>query len=149
MRFFITTLALCLAGPGLAAEIMVMDPYARVARPGAPTGAAYMVLHNMGDADDRLIGAESPVAELVQIHTHIEDNGVMKMRRIEGGIPLPAGTMHELARGGDHVMMMGLTQELMDGTVIEVTLVFEKAGEVIVAVPVDSARGQAGTAHNH
>ena len=47
-----------------------------------------MELHNAGETADRLIAAESPVAELVQLHTHIEDNGVMRMRQIEDGIPL-------------------------------------------------------------
>ena len=148
MRAYLTILILWLAGPGIAGEIMIMDPYARVARPGAPTGAAYLVIHNMGKSADRLLSAESPVAELVQIHTHIEDEGVMKMRRIEGGVPLPPGAMHALERGGDHVMLMGLTRDLSAGDSFRLTLIFEVAGEVTVDVPVDNARGQVGT-HKH
>ena len=148
MRILSFVFALALSLPAHGGEIMVMDPFARVARPGAPTGAAFMVLHNMSDTEDRLIGVESPVAEVVQIHTHIEKDGVMKMRRIEGGIPLPGGEMHELARGGDHVMLMGLTRDLVEGDSFFLTLIFEVAGEVLVEVPVDNARGQAG-AHGH
>ena len=148
MRILTTLVALCLSLPVQAGEIMVMDPFARVARPGAPTGAAFLGLHNLGDAPDRLIGAESPVAEVVQIHTHIEEDGVMKMRRIEDGILLPAGAMHELARGGDHVMLMGLTRQLTEGERFSLTLIFEMAGEVTIEVPVDNARDQAG-AHKH
>jgi len=149
MRFLLSALLAILALPAVADDIMVMDPYARVSRPGGPTGAIFMVLHNMGDTEDRLIAAQTPVAQLVQIHTHIEDNGVMKMRKIEGGIPLPAGGMHELARGGDHVMLMGITENLIDGTTIPLTLTFEVAGDVTLEVPVDNNRGQGASAHNH
>ena len=148
MRLFFAALAVCLAGPVAAGEIMVMDPYARASRPGAPTGAVFMTLHNMGDTDDRLIGASTPVAQVTQIHTHIDDNGIMKMREIEGGLPVAAGQMHELARGGDHVMLMGVTEDLVQGETIPLTLIFENAGEITLDVPIDNKRGQ-GKAHKH
>jgi copper(I)-binding protein len=37
-------------------------------------------------------------------------------------------------------MLMGLTREVADGDVIMLTLVFEKAGEVVIEAPVDNAR---------
>ena len=66
----------------------------------------------------------------------------MRMREIKAGIPLPAGATHTLSRGGDHVMLMGVTQELVDGETVPLTLVFEIAGEVVIEVPVDNERGQ-------
>ena len=134
-----------LASPLYASDITVTDAFARVARPNAPAGAAFMVIHNTGEADDRLIGIDTSVAELVQLHTHIEtDDGVMTMLHVEEGIEIKAGEMHELARGGDHVMMMGLTGEIAEGDAFPVTLIFEKAGEVEVLVTVDNQRGQMG-----
>lgn len=142
MRLLAIILTLMLAAPAWADGIQVIDPYARTARPGAPTGAVYMVLENKGDTADRLLAAESPVAQIVQIHRHIEEDGVMRMRQLANGIPLAPGDRHELARGGDHVMLMGLTGTLSDGDTIPLTLIFEKAGEITFDVPLDSARGQ-------
>lgn len=144
MKTLYTILALCIATPCLA-EMVINDPYARASRPGAPTGAAFFTIQNTGDTGDRLIAAASPVAKMVELHTHIQDGDIMRMRPIEGGIEIPAGETHELARGGDHVMLMGLTETLEDGDEIEVTLTFEEAGEVTLVVPVDNKRGQHGS----
>lgn len=124
-----------------AADIVVNDPYARVSRPNAPTGAAFMMIENTGDTADRLIAASSDVAKRVELHTHIDQgNGVMKMIHIEGGIPLPAGSVHMMQRGGDHVMFMGLTENLVQGGEVSVTLTFEQAGDIVVMIPVDNER---------
>lgn len=123
------------------AAIHVSDAYARSAMANAKTGAAFMVIANAGTEADRLIGVASPAAAKVELHTHKADaEGVMKMVAIDGGIALPAGASHALARGGDHVMLMGLTAPLVQGDNIEVVLQFEKAGEIAVTVPVDLER---------
>ncbi len=129
------------AGPLFAGDIMVRDAYVRSSTPNSVTGAAFMMLMNHGDTDDRLIAARSDVAERVELHTHIEDaNGVMKMREVEDGFAVPAAGKHALERGGDHVMFMGLKQPLVQGKEITVTLTFEKAGEMQVTIPVDLKR---------
>ena len=129
---------------------MVKDPYARSSTPSSPTGAAFMTLMNHSDQDDRLIAASSDVAGRVELHTHIEDeNGVMKMTEVEGGIALPAGEMHALKRGGDHVMFMGLKAPLEQDTEITVTLTFEKAGDRDVKIPVDHTRKPKHGAMSH
>ena len=139
----ILALALSLAAtPLFAADITVEDAYARASRPGAPTGAMFMTIRNSGDADDRLVAVESPIAQLVELHTHIDDNGVMKMRPVDDGFEIPAGGEHQLMRGGDHVMLMGLTQSLENGKTVPLTLVFEKAGEITLDVTVDNDRQQ-------
>lgn len=132
--------ALTLAAPALAQEIQVLDPYARSASATATTGAAFMLIENIGDADDRLIGATSPAAKVAQLHTHREKDGVMKMTRLDDGLAVPAGETVFLQRGGNHVMMMGLTEPFEPGKTISLTLVFEKSGEIEIEVPVDLAR---------
>lgn len=130
-----------LATSAFAGDLMVKDPYVRSSTPSSVTGAAFFMLMNHGEQDDRLIAASSDVASRVELHTHTEDtNGVMRMGEIEGGIPLPAGGMHHLKRGGDHVMFMGLTEPLVQGEEITVTLTFEKAGDLTVQIPVDHKR---------
>ena len=85
-------------------------------------------------------------ATRAELHTHIEDaNGVMRMVEVEDGIPVPAGGSAMLERGGDHVMLMGLTGPLEHGDTVTLMLRFESGEELTVAVPVDLNR----TPRNH
>lgn len=142
---FAAAAALSFALPALAGDIMVQDPYARASTAMSGSGAAFMMLMNEGDQDDRLVAASSDVAKRVELHTHKEDaNGVMRMLEVKEGFPIPAHGMHALARGGDHVMLMGLTRPLEQGDIVTITLTFEKAGEMTIEVPVDLTRQPAG-----
>ncbi len=138
-----------ISAPLFAGDVMVMDAYARVASKVAKSGAAFLMIHNHSDQDDRLISAASDVAKRVELHTHLEEDGVMKMTKLEDGVVIPAGGMHELKRGGDHVMFMGLTRSLEHGDMFELTLTFEHAGNVIMTVPVDLERQDKMSAHAH
>ena len=132
--------ALALSTPALA-DIAVHDAYARSAMASAKTGAAFMVIENTGDSDDRLVSATSDAAMKVELHTHVADgNGVMKMMEVEEGFVIPANGQHALARGGDHVMFMGLTGPFVQDETVTVTLTFENAGEMVVEIPVDLER---------
>jgi copper(I)-binding protein len=143
-KLSLAALAAVLALPA-AAEIAVSDAFARSASPTAMTGAAFMQIANTGAEEDRLVAVRSDVAERVELHTHMQDaNGVMRMIEVEDGFAIPAGGSHALARGGDHVMFMGLRQPLEQGATVPVVLVFEKAGEIAVEIPVDNARMGAG-----
>ncbi|MBP1805775.1 copper chaperone PCu(A)C [Rubellimicrobium aerolatum] len=143
------------AAPALAGDIGIHDPYALATTPQATTGSAYMMIHNHGDAGDRLLGASSPAAERVELHESREEDGVMRMTPVEGGLPIPADGELELRRGGVHLMLMGLTRPFADGDVIEVTLTFERTGDMTFRVPVDldrltgDAPAQGGHGHGH
>lgn len=131
-----------------AQDIAAHGSYARTSGASASSGAIFLTLENKSDVAVRLVGARTQIAAKTELHTHLEgDNGVMMMRQIEGGIEIPAKGMHVLKRGGDHVMLMGLTAPLADGDMITLTLVFEKAGEIAIDVVVDSSRKP--TAHTH
>ncbi len=143
-------LAVALSTPALAGEaIEIHDPYARSSNPKA--GAAFMMIHNHGETDDRLMSVRSDVARLVQLHTHVEtDAGVMKMMHIEEGFDLPAGGMVHLERGGHHIMFMGLAEPFEQGATVPVTLIFEEAGEVEIMIEVDQDRkAMHGDAEGH
>ena len=144
MRILKPALAACavaFALPAFAADtITVTDAYARF-MPGAMAGAAFMQIGNHGDAPDRLVGVASGIAERVELHTHkASSDGVMQMMHVPEGFEIPAGGSHALARGGDHVMFMGLTERPAEGAVVSVVLTFERAGEMTVEIPVDNAR---------
>ena len=149
-RAALTVALLALPAGSFAADILIEDAYARASRPDAPTGAAFMTIRNTGTTDDRLVAASAEVAKRVELHTHIDQGGVMKMVEIEGGIPLPAGATHLMERGGDHVMFMGLTESLEQGGEVTVTLTFEKSGDLVVTIPVDNERKpDHGGGHGH
>ena len=115
--------------------------FARTAGGIGASGAVFFMMHNNTATDDRLISVATDVAKLAELHTHSETaDGVMQMSKIEEGIPLLAGEMHELARAGDHVMLMGLTVDLKQGDTFAVTLTFEIAGEVVIEATVDNDR---------
>jgi len=86
-------------------EISIGDPYARAVPPGQPNSAVFMSLENRSGADQALVAAESGVSEVVELHTHVAEGGMMRMRRIEK-IELPAGQSVTLQPGGLHVMLM-------------------------------------------
>ncbi|MBT8168275.1 copper-binding protein [Phaeobacter gallaeciensis] len=147
---FTAVATLGLTTSAFAADVMVKDAYARSAGKNAKTGAAFMMIMNHGAENDRLINATSDVAKRVELHTHKENgDGVMQMLHVEEGFAIPAGEMHPLKRGGDHVMFMGLNQPFVQGEMIPVTLVFEKAGEVKVEIPVDLERKPAEGGMSH
>lgn len=122
--------------------ITVNEGYVVSAPAAARAAAAFMVVSNEGDMDDRLIGARSEVADLVALHTSDEDeDGVMSMSGIEEGIAIPAGASHVLEHGGDHVMFMGLAVPLAEEEDVPLTLIFERAGEMDLDLPVRSFAG--------
>ena len=130
--------AFSLAIPALA-EIEIRDQYALSSN--AMAGAAFMVIHNHGDTDDKLLGVTSDAAQRVELHTHIEDeNGVMRMVHVEAGFMLPAGNELRLQRGSNHVMFMGLTTPFKQGDTNGITFIFDNAGQINVSIPVDLDR---------
>lgn len=144
IRLLLAAAAACisLSTPSFAEDhpdgMHVHDAYARIS---PMSGAVFFIIHNTGSTDDRLIGARTPLAEKAEFHSHTEDaNGVMIMGEIAGGVALLAGEMHAFERGGDHVMLMGLTGKLNDGDLIPLTLIFESGAEMALQVPVDNAR---------
>lgn len=139
---FAALCALAFASPALAADITVSSPWARASAPNAPNGAAYLEIANAGKDADRLLSASSPVADKVELHTHLMDNGVMKMRPVEGFEVAP-GAPQVLRPGGNHIMLMGLKQTLKPGASFPVTLTFAKAGAITVEVPVQDAGAMA------
>lgn len=135
--------ALLAAGAAFAHDgVHVENAYAITSGPGAMSGAVFLeIVNHSTTSPDRLISASSDVAQRVELHTHLIDaNGVARMVEVEDGFAVAPGETHVLQRGGDHVMMMGLTRPLADGDTFELKLLFEREGEVVIEVPVDLDR---------
>ena len=121
-------LALFVFAPAFAGtaadDIQVMDPWAREVPPNMTTSAGFLTMKNTGSVEHRLVAAESPWTGMVELHTHINDKGVMRMRPVKD-MPVPAGGTTELKPGGLHLMLMKLNRHLKAGDRMPVTLVFE------------------------
>ena len=122
-------------------DILVEDPYVRLSRPTSKSGAVFMSLLNPSAEDDRLVSVTTDVAERAELHTHTQDaNGVMQMGEVTEGFPIAGMETHILDRGGDHIMLLGLTRPLQQGDTVTLTLTFERSGDITVQVPVDNER---------
>lgn len=135
-----------LAAPALAegaGSLMVEQAWSRPTPPGLDIGVGYLTVTNGGSAPERLIGAETPVAGRVELHTHVMEGDVMRMRPVEAYDIPPGGTL-TLAPGGDHLMLMELKAPLALGDSVPLTLVFEKAGRVAVELKVEKPSKPAG-----
>ena len=122
--------------------ITIVHPYARPTAPGQPVGGAYLRVVNQGPAE-RLVSARTEVAAGVELHSMHMEGDVMRMREI-AAVELPAGRSVELKPGGMHLMLVGLKAPLEMGASFPLTLKFERAGEVVVTVQVETGASAAG-----
>lgn len=118
------------AGPAVA----VSDAWARATAPGQG-GAVYATIDNNGRTGDRLVSVTTDRALMAMIHEGGMDNGVARMRMIDS-LDIPAGTGAKLAPGGNHIMLEGLKAPLVAGDTFQVTMKFERSGEMAVPVSV-------------
>ena len=123
-------------------DITVSGAMARFVIAGRP-GAVFLTIDNAGEAD-RLIAASSPLTGRVELHTHLMEDGVMKMRQIEA-IDIAANGKTELKSGGLHIMLFGVDTLPEKGSMVPLTLTFEKAGTVDITAMV----GEPGAMHSH
>tara|TARA_R110000751_G_scaffold43895_8_gene100911 strand:- start:2318 stop:2761 length:444 start_codon:yes stop_codon:yes gene_type:complete len=129
------SMALAAALPFAAhSEVAVTEAWARASILASRPGAAYLNLKS--DVDDRLIGVRAPVADEVTLHaTETDTAGVGRMVQIEA-LDLPAEESVTLTPGRMHLMLMGLSEKLAEGSTFPLTLHFKIAGEIAVDVPV-------------
>jgi copper(I)-binding protein len=145
----LSVLAACGAGAGTAdvATISVDGAWARASAPGQTLGAVYFEIE--AEDDDTLMSLSVPdsVAAGVEIHETVVDEASvtssatsgmeqMTMRRLDGGLELPAGETVSIRPGGHHVMLVDLTGPLLEGQSFDMTLEFERADPLTVAVAV-------------
>ncbi len=116
-------------------EIVIEDPWVRAVPPTAKNTALFMVIKNVGDDPDALIGVKTDISKMVSIHKTVDQNGVMKMVHVDK-LSVPAGGSVVLKPGGYHIMVMGLKKDIKAGENVKFTLIFEKSGEITIKAPV-------------
>ncbi len=135
MRLPSIALAVLLAaGAAYAAPpVAVSGAWARATAPMQDEGAVYLSLTS--EAGDRLVSVSTPDASGAMLHRTTSGNGMSGMADMDD-LDLPAGRTVRLEPRGMHVMLMGLKHPLVAGGVLDMALVFAKAGTVRVRVPV-------------
>ncbi len=136
-------------------DASVSGAWARATAPGATVGAVYFDVE--APDDDTLLGVSVPadVAARAELHavvpadmgdtdmgdtdmgdTDMGDMGAVRMRELTGGLALVGGEPVSFDPGGDHVMLPELVGALEVGDEFELTLDFQNADDVTVAVDV-------------
>jgi copper(I)-binding protein len=92
--------------------IHISETWARATPKGATAAAGYLTVTNNGTAPDRLSCASSDASTKCQIHNMTMENGVMKMRPLEGGLEIKPGETVTLKPASVPVMFLGLKQPL-------------------------------------
>jgi len=125
-------------------KISITDPWARAVKISPesqqPTSAAFMVIHNNSDQEMKLVGANCDACEHMELHTHIQEGDVFKMRPIES-ISIPPHDKTVLKSGGLHLMFMNVKQDFEEGKTIDVTLTFADGSSQVVPTKIKKCCG--------
>ena len=136
---------------GAADGVNVSDPYVRLLPPGARATGAFMLLKNGGDKDAKLVKAESAAAKTVELHTHINEGGMMKMRPV-AAIEIKAKGETALQPGSYHIMLIDPVA-MKAGDKVAITLGFDdgssKKIEAAVKMPEAAPLPMNHTGHEH
>lgn len=143
----VLTAGVLLSSNAYADGIEIENPWSRASAGRAGTGAVFMEIRNSGDTRDRLVAASTPVAANVELHNHIREGDVMKMRPVEA-VEIPAHGSATLKPGSYHVMLFGLHAPLKRGESFPVSLTFERSGTVQVEVSIQAAGAMGGPSGN-
>jgi len=141
ITLFMFTNVLAFAHDYNLGNLTIEHPHIPATVKAAPVAAGYLIIKNNGTEDDRLVSVSAGFSAKQQIHTMTMIEGVMRMRPLKDGIVIPAGGEVSLQKGGNHLMFMKLSEQMQAGELRDVTLTFEKAGELkigmIVIAPED------------
>jgi len=116
-------------------DVNIIDPYVRSVPPGQTVSAAFLQLENKSSEVRTVINATSPVSKVVELHSHVHEDGMMKMRRVDS-IAIPANGTTVLKPGGLHIMLIGLHKPLKLEQKVSLTLEFKDGSSQTVEAPV-------------
>ncbi|ABZ78201.1 protein of unknown function DUF461 [Shewanella halifaxensis HAW-EB4] len=129
------------------AQVVLVDGYVRAMPATVPNSAAYITIENHGDAT-RLVAVEASFAKEAQLHTLIEEGGMIKMRQVDGFDIDSHGSL-VLSESGNHIMLMGLNSPLVIDSSVDMTLKFADGTEQKISLPVKKQAEQSDSAHQH
>lgn len=115
--------------------------WARATPLGSKVGVVYLQISIKRGGPDTLLSVSSPIAAKVEIHTHILEDGILKMRRLDT-LPLTEGEKVLFEPAGLHLMLIDLKEQLKLGKTFPLTFLFEKAGEIKVEAKIEPIGSQ-------
>jgi periplasmic copper chaperone A len=128
-------------------KLQIEDAWVRALPPFQPNTAAYLTLVNEGDVAVAVVGATSPVAKKVELHTTRKVDGLMRMEQLQG-LAVAPGERVVLAPGGTHLMLLDLAYMPVPGDDIQLCLQLAAGGEVCTTAEV-RADGPDAQDHQH
>lgn len=111
-------------------KIEIKRVWSRATPRGARVGAGYSTIRNVGPKSDRLVSAQSEIADRVEMHTMTILDGIMRMRPLTNGVEIRPGETIVFKPGGHHFMFISLKRPIIKGEEFKASLVFENAGMV-------------------
>ena len=136
MKYLSTLLiSLILSTSAFASELSISEEYVRATPPHTKNSAAFLTITNNTSKNIKLVSATSNIAERVELHNHIKEDGMMKMRQVNS-VMLKAHSTTALQPGGYHVMFLGLKNNLSEGNKVNFTLYFDNGDEITLNAPV-------------
>ncbi|WOT04650.1 copper chaperone PCu(A)C [Shewanella youngdeokensis] len=145
-QLFNITLFSCLSFTALA-QVMLVDGYVRAMPPSVPNTAAYITLENHGPAT-RLVGVTAPFAKEAQLHTLVDEDGMVKMRQVDG-FDVDSHSSLVLSESGNHIMLLGLTAPLTENSNVDLNLTFSDGQQQRISLPVIKQARSAEAEHQH
>ncbi|MDP5147929.1 copper chaperone PCu(A)C [Shewanella sp. ULN5] len=135
-----------------SANVILVDGHVRAMPASVPNTAAYLTLENHGDDAVNLIAVKTPAAKEAQLHTIVDENGMVKMRQVES-FPITSHGALALKPSGDHIMILGLNKPLSENDKVVLTLIFDNDQQLQVELPVlknaDSSHQDHSEHHHH
>lgn len=118
-----------------AGDLKIEKAWIKAVPPTAKMSAAFGLLKNDSNKKVKLLKVSGDIAKDIEIHTHTEENGMMKMRRV-AGVVIPAGGQVELKPMSYHVMLIGMRKSLKLGEQVPLTFEFDNGEKLKIGVPV-------------
>ena len=136
---FILLFSLILSVNSIASELTVNGQYVRATPPHAKNSAAFFTISNHTNQSVKLVAVSSDTADRVELHSHIKEDGMMKMRQVKE-VVINANSSTTLQPGGYHVMFLGLKNNLKEGQNVNITLSFDNGNQVNIDAPVQKIK---------
>lgn len=124
MKNIFLFLLLTISASSWAGPISIENAYIRLLPPTQSITGAFMVLKNTSQSDVALVHVQTDISRLAELHTHLQENGMMRMRQLEK-INIPANASTELQPGGYHIMLIDLKSPLTLGQKVSLSLEFD------------------------
>ena len=104
-----------------AAPITIQNAYVRKPLIGQNVTAAYFDVTSGLDSDALIVGVYADRAETAELHTHIMENGMMAMRRVDN-VTVPAHSTVQFKPMSNHIMLFEVDPALAEGDIVQMHL---------------------------